>query len=277
MKSIDLSISDFGKNQYLISQKIRLHPFLGKIIKKIFGYTIISNYARFMATKRAFQKINFNKLDHILDLGCGFGEYASLVAEKFPSINVVGIDIDLTCINSVNKIKTAVKLSNLTLHQGMIQSLANCYKKFDLIYSIDVFEHIHENQMPFSACYTRLSDRGLLFIKMPSQFQKTIFPDKYFSKHNEWLKHEHPGQVYNLEQLKKRLVCEGFQVVYSEYTDGLFARLAWEIDYFARSCHSIVQLMLLPLNKLLVHIDQITPKKYRNAMTVIARKRCNEN
>ncbi len=129
--------------------------------------------------------------------------------------------------------------------------------------------------MPFAACLGKLKKGGHLLVKIPNKIQRTVFEPKHFEEHNKWVDHEHPGQVYFLKDLEARFEAEGFKVVFACQSDGMLARLAWEIAYFTKRGGAATQLMALPFCKLLVKLDLFThPRgsKDGNAITVIGQK-----
>lgn len=129
--------------------------------------------------------------------------------------------------------------------------------------------------MPFKAAYSKLKKGGYLMVKMPHITQTSIFPKKWFASHEEWLKHEHPGQVYSLNDLKNRFEAEGFNVILEQQTDGKLSRLAWETAYLMKKAGAIFQLISLPICKALVLADIIITggnTKKGNAITVIGQK-----
>ena len=130
--------------------------------------------------------------------------------------------------------------------------------------------------MPFSDAYNALKKGGHLLVKMPNIKQSSVFPEQWFDAHQEWLMHEHPGQVYTLEDLKHRFESEGFTIIFASRTDGLLSRLAWEIAYLMKQKGTIMQLMSLPLCKALVWADSLfigQQKRHGNAITVIGQKK----
>jgi SAM-dependent methyltransferase len=144
---------------------------------------------------------------------------------------------------------------------------------FDLIYSVDVFEHIPEAHMPFEAAFDRLRPGGFLLVKMPAKDQLTIFPERFFQAHQQWLEEEHVGQVYELTDLERRMRKAGFEIELAYYEDGYWARLAWEINYLARKVTPLLQLVSLPFTKWLVRLDGGKKSKPSgNTIQVIGRK-----
>jgi SAM-dependent methyltransferase len=263
----------YGTSQHLLSEKMQRFPSLAKFLNQTVGYTNIGNYARAKVFSKHINKVNVADMQNILDLGCGYGENALMVSQALPGKNIYALDIDKRALSRVRTAKEKIGVKNLTIHEGKIDTLP--VESLDLIYSVDVFEHIHEHEMPFADAYNKLKKGGYLLVKIPNKVQRTFFDEKYFAEHNVWVEHEHPGQVYFLKDLEARFWKEGFKVVYAEQTDGMLARIAWEIAYFSKKGGALFQLLTLPLCKLLVNLDFITHPKgssQGNAITVIGQK-----
>ena len=69
----------------------------------------------------------------MLDIGCGGGFPCVPVAIEFPSVNVVGIDSIRKKINSINAMKDALQLNNLSTMCDRVENIKN--KSFDVITS----------------------------------------------------------------------------------------------------------------------------------------------
>ena len=264
---------NYGTSQYLLSEKMQSFPSIGKLVNQIMGYTNIGNYARAQVFSQHINKLDLSKMENILDLGCGYGENALMMSQALSDKNVYALDIDQKALARVRHAKSKLNVSNLTIHEGKIDTLPK--EQLDLIYSVDVFEHIPAEEMPFADCRAKLKTGGYLLIKIPNKIQRTFFDSKYFEEHNKWVDHEHPGQVYFLKDLEERFRKEGFKVVFACQSDGLLARMAWEFGYFMKKGGSIPQLLTLPICKLLVKLDLLTHpngSSNGNAITVIGQK-----
>lgn len=261
----------FGTYQTYTSKRFASRPMLGKLVFRLFGYTNVGNFARSLVFRKAIKQIPIDSFSKVLDLGCGFGEYATFLAQRLPNATVTGLELHQRKIDLLEGIASKAGLSNLKSYLGYLDSMPQ--KDFDFIYSVDVFEHILEPEMPFKDAYEHLRPGGYLMVKMPSRNQHTIMPDAWFGEHDQWLDEEHIGQVYELDDLKARFEREGFNVVYAAYSDGWLARLGWEMSYFGNKAGSLVQLLFLPFAKLLVRLDHLTRKrKWGNAIQVIGQK-----
>lgn len=265
---------NYGESQYLLSEKMQSIPSLGKLLNKVMGYTNIGNYARAKVFTRQVSQLDLSGMKKVLDLGCGYGENAIMMSKALPKAKITALDIDKKALARVQYAKSKLAIENMQIHEGRIDTLTQ--GGFDLVYSVDVFEHIPVDEMPFSGAYEKLKQGGHLLVKIPNKVQRTFFEEKHFEEHNQWVDHEHPGQVYFLNDLKERFEKEGFTVVYAEQTDGILARLAWEIAYFMKKGGSVFQLLSLPFCKLLVNLDTLVHpngSSNGNAITVIGQKK----
>ena len=265
---------EYGAIQPLLSGKMSKNPIIGKIINKIFGYTNIGNYARSLVFRRHMSVIPLHKMDKIMDLGCGYGEYSFMMARALPAVKLTALDLDQDALRNVRYAQSKMQLPNLSIYEGYLHTVPD--NDYDLIYSVDVFEHIKEDEMPFADAYNKLRPGGYLMVKMPHITQTSVFPAKWFAEHETWLKHEHPGQVFFLKDLENRFKKAGFDVIFAAQTDGILSRFAWELAYLAKKGGSVLQLMSLPVCKLLVKADLFftggnTSKG--NAITVIGQKK----
>lgn len=262
----------FGKHQVRTSRRMRNHPAIGALIHRIFGYTNIGNYARFTVFRDLLRQLPIRSFDSMLDLGCGYGEYAFCLAEAFPDARLTALDIDAARMQTVERVKKQARLSNLHPHVGPIESLPQ-EALFDFIYTVDVFEHLLPEEMPFADCWHRLRPGGYLLVKIPAAAQHTVLPEAWFDAHHDWLEEEHHGQVYDLDGLVRRFETERFTVIHASYSDGRLSRVAWELAYLAKQAGAVPHLLSLPIAKYLIHIDRRTHQAPTgNAIQVIGRK-----
>lgn len=263
----------FGNRQDQMSQRMRKRPRLARLVKRIFGYTLVGNYARALTFKELLEKLPLDKVKKVMDLGCGYGEYAFMMADGLPHATVTALDLNQKSVQDIKNIAERNKIQNIETHIGPIESLENRDAYYDLIYTVDVFEHIKEEEMPFAQAYLKLRPGGHLLVKIPSKEQLTILPENWFEDHHEWLEDEHIGQVYELEDLKKRMHKEGFEVIYAAYADGWWSRMGWELGYLSHKAGAVLQLICLPLAKAMVKLDRmIHSKKSGNTIQVIGQK-----
>lgn len=263
----------FGKMQDQMSERMRRRPRLARLIKRVFGYTLVGNYARALTFKDLLEQLPLETFERVMDLGCGYGEYAFMLADALPKATVTALDIKQDAIQSISRLQKQHEIENLEPYGQKIDTLADRNGAYDFIYSVDVFEHIEESEMPFAEAYEKLKPGGYLLIKIPSRDQLTILPEDWFEDHHDWLEDEHIGQVYELDDLKARFQKEGFELAYATYADGWWSRLGWELGYLSHKAGPVLQLLVLPLAKAMVWLDRIVHRgQSGNTIQVIGRK-----
>lgn len=257
----------YGKTQIFTSPRMRKHPRLAKLVYSIFGYTSIGNWARANIFINLLHKVPVTSFHKILDLGAGLGEFTFMIAEALPNAKITAVEILPERIKYLNEVVEKVGFKNIQIIDQKIESIkeANAY---DFIFSVDVFEHILEKEMPFEACFEKLKPGGHLLIKMPNVKQLTICPDSWFEEHNEWLEEEHIGQVYNLDDLTSRFKRAGFSIIYASYSDGWISRAAWELSYFTAKGGSFIQLLFLPICKALYFLEYALNQKPKSGNSI---------
>lgn len=247
---------EYGKTQVLTSPRMKRNPKLAKIVYAIFGYTSIGNWARSNIFINRIRRLPLTSFNSILDLGAGLGEFTFMMAEALPHAKFTALEILPERITYLHEVLNKSVYKNVTIYGDKIENLG-LNGHYDFIFSVDVFEHILKDEMPFEECYKKLKKGGYLMVKMPNVTQLTICPDSWFKEHNDWLEEEHVGQVYDLSDLIKRFEQAGFTTVHASYSDGWISRLAWEISYFSAKGGAIVQLLFIPICKLIYHLEYL--------------------
>jgi 2-polyprenyl-3-methyl-5-hydroxy-6-metoxy-1,4-benzoquinol methylase len=252
---------------------MRKRPAIGRLIYSVFGYTSIGNWARAHIFINRLKLLPIREFKKIMDLGAGLGEFTFMMAESLPDTHITALEILPGRIALLKEVVTTQQIKNVTVFEDKIEVIKE-NEIYDFIFSIDVFEHILKEEMPFDECFKKLKPGGYLMVKIPNVTQITIFPDSWFEEHNQWVEDEHIGQVYNLDGLVDRFKKAGFTIVHASYSDGWISRLAWELSYFTAKGGAILQLLFLPLVKFIYHIEWLTfsSKKNGNAIQVIGRK-----
>lgn len=98
----------------------------------------------------------------ILELGCGKGRNASILAKK-PNTNVVGVDLSLENINIARK-----SYPHLTFEVGSADSLNFPDSSFDEIFAYDIFEHVDDLPKCAAEAVRVLKPNGKLIINVPA-------------------------------------------------------------------------------------------------------------
>lgn len=116
---------------------------------------------------------------NIIEIGCGVGDIIYRMAQKYPKANCIGFDVSPKSIEIAKSIFGKENLRFILADDISLVESVN--QKFDLIFLIDVFEHIpvglRENIFKFIK--NTISETGIVFMSCP-----TIAHQNYLRKNN---------------------------------------------------------------------------------------------
>lgn len=104
---------------------------------------------------------------HLLDIGCGAGNYSLKMTQALPSLNVTLVDLSLPMLTRAAERLAAATAGQVLTAQADIRELALGEEQFDIILAAAVFHHLRtddEWQAVFSKCHKALRPGGSLWI-----------------------------------------------------------------------------------------------------------------
>ncbi|MDW3095471.1 MAG: cyclopropane fatty acyl phospholipid synthase [Gammaproteobacteria bacterium] len=124
------------------------------------------------------RKLNLEKGQHILDIGCGWGSFAKFAAENY-GVEVTGITISE---EQANYAKQDCKDFPINI---VVQDYRLLEGKFDHIVSLGMFEHVgSKNYRSFFQHANRcLKDEGLLLLHTIGGLESNLTPDPWIHKY----------------------------------------------------------------------------------------------
>jgi len=144
--------------------------------------------------------------DHVLDAGCGEGYGANRLLEKFPSLNINGVDISRQALLTAKEIAGQIETT-----QTDVTRLPFKQDQFDLVISLEVLEHL-PNPAQAVRDYRRVSNRHLLF-SVPNE---PVFRTLRMLEGNDLLKWgDHPEHIqhWNFISFTRFLKKQGLRVI----------------------------------------------------------------
>ena len=126
----------------------------------VYGTNFVSPGGARCAT-RLIKKLDLPAYARVLDVGCGLGGSAFLMAQDF-GLDVDAIDLseNMLALARERLAQTGLKNQVQLRNQDCLELCVQNY--YDAIYSRDVFLHIHDKQKLFSNLYTALKPSGKL-------------------------------------------------------------------------------------------------------------------
>jgi 2-polyprenyl-3-methyl-5-hydroxy-6-metoxy-1,4-benzoquinol methylase len=162
---------------------------------------IVSDYYQSIFTNKRdrhsqMQKIfpqNLNQDSKILDYGCGMGGVSDLFVKSY-SCNVDGVDI------SQNELQKAIMAfgNNTKINFILLENFDFPENNYDLIFSSQVIEHVHNTGNYLSNINQMLKNDGYLLIGLPNILNMNYLLKLGLSSHKKLTKHsKHILNNYN--------------------------------------------------------------------------------
>lgn len=195
------------------------------------------------------------KNQRMIDFGAGIGTFAKQLIQEGQSILAIEPDPDQRAMIEREGIEAVAHLETLPDGQA------------DYIYTLNVLEHIEDDQAAIHTCFAKLKQGGRLFIYVPAFPSLFSSMDAKVGHFRRYLKHD----------LRQQVAQAGFAVEACRYADslGYFATLLFKwLDQRNDGSFSVWQVLIydrlfFPLSRLL---DCICSPFFGKNLLVIARK-----
>jgi len=190
-------------------------------LRKIFYRLLDILFLRAWYIRNELKKLPKDRIYSILDAGSGFGQYTYRMKRMFPSSQILAVDLKEEQMEDCRQF-----FKKAGIQEGVSFNKANLTEfikpeSFDIILSVDVMEHILEDEKVFSNFYQSLKKDGALIISTPS--------DKGGSDtdHGESFISEHVRDGYGIDDIKKKLKTAGFTNIKAQYSYGKPGNISW--------------------------------------------------
>ncbi len=163
---------------------------------------------------------------NILDAGCGPGVFTVELAKRHPEAQVLGIELEPELVERANEIARRAGLTNCRFEQGDVTKL-DYENAFDLVLSVDNFEHVEDDVGAMRALLAALRPGGRLVAHVPGYERRWLL----FGRRVNF---DVPGHVrpgYRAEDLVGKLGQAGFEVAGQQYTYGPLETLTNNVSY----------------------------------------------
>ncbi len=188
----------------------------------------------------------------IADLGAGRGTFAEMLRDR---------GVQVTCLEPDAENQISLKQLGFAVQPTISECDA---ESLDYVYTLNVLEHVPEDETLLQSVFTRLRHGGRLFIFVPA------FP-VLWSRLDDYVEHQ---RRYRRELMIKMLERCGFIVEHARYADslGFFAALLFGrsrgAEITARSI-SVYDRVLFPVSRFL---DPVLGRLFGKNLAVTCRK-----
>jgi SAM-dependent methyltransferase len=252
-------------------------PFIRKLFYRILDLILL----RAWHVRKTLRKINreLSGPANILDAGSGLGQYSWLMSRMNKDWRISGVDIDNEQIEGC---KTFFRKTGHGERISFRTADLTAFKEpdaYDMILSIDVMEHIVEDERVFLSFYESLKRNGILIISTPSDRGGSDMHDD----EGESFIAEHVRNGYSITEITDKLTRAGFSDIEAYYTYGKPGNISWHltmkypvkmlnISYIFFIILPFYYLVSLPVSIILNIFDLALRHKTGTGLLVTARK-----
>jgi SAM-dependent methyltransferase len=203
--------------------------FSGPVFMRKIFYTLLDLLLlRSWHVRRALRKTlrEFPGKAEVLDAGSGLGQYTWRMCKMNEDWKIEAVDIDEEQIEDCKTFFTKTGLSERVSFSAADLTQFKNPSAYHLILSVDVMEHIREDEQVFHNFFSSLKSKGLLLISTPSDRGGSDI----HGEHHESFIDEHVRNGYGITEISDKLKKAGFERVEASYTYGWAGNLSWRIS-----------------------------------------------
>lgn len=201
-------------------------PFTRKIFYRLLDLLLLRTWH----VKRELKIFRKNSAENInvLDAGAGYGQYSFFMSGLSAAWNIKAVDVKKEQIDDCNRFFTRIKRNDRVVFEkaDLVKFIEE--EKYSLILSVDVMEHIEDDEIVFGNFFKSLKPGGggLLLISTPSDRGGS---DVHHHNSNSFIE-EHVRDGYGVNEIKTKLEKAGFSNISTRYTYGKPGQLSWKLS-----------------------------------------------
>jgi SAM-dependent methyltransferase len=202
--------------------------FSGPLFMRKFLYFILDLLLlRTWHVNKALRKIRKELPDqaNILDAGSGFGQYEWRMGRMNKHWKIKAVDIDKEHVEDCTLFFGKAGMSERVSFSVADLTTFSDPESYDLILSVDVMEHIREDETVFHNFHKSLNNNGILLISTPSDKGGSGVhgdEDKSFIG-------EHVRNGYSIQEITGKLAASGFNSIEALFTYGKPGNISWHL------------------------------------------------
>jgi SAM-dependent methyltransferase len=162
----------------------------------------------------------------ILDAGSGFGQYSYYLSGISRQYTIQAVDVNEEQIADCNGFFQRVGRNNVLFEVADLTTFVRP-DTYDMILSVDVMEHILEDEKVFANFYDSLANGGMVLISTPSDQGGS---DVHDHEGEDSFIDEHVRDGYNIAEIQEKLKRAGFSRSEAHYTYGKPGQAGWRLS-----------------------------------------------
>jgi SAM-dependent methyltransferase len=246
---------------------------------RLMGVADPAHYLHWRYLRESLDRAGDLTPSRILDAGCGAGDHTFYLAQRFPDSEVIGVDVDAARIARNQETAPRLGLRNVSFE---VQDLTQLpwVERFDLVISIDVLEHIVEQQTALRCLQRVLRPGGRFFFHIPTKRRRPVPFSAWLGGFHAWAEKEHVAEDRTAEGFVAVVRAAGFEITDSWRTFGFFtgelATSLFALPYDPTPRNKVFQVMLAPVCRALAVADLLQVDRERYAVAVTGRRPRND-
>lgn len=200
-------------------------PWLRKVFYKLLDILLLRAWYIKREIKKIYSKQRSSEVA-VLDAGSGFGQYSFFISSYLRKAQVLGVDVKEEQIEDCNTFFAKIKRNDRVKFQYADLTKFTEPDKYNLVLSVDVMEHILEDELVFNNLCTSMKKGGVLLISTPSDQGGSDVHDE--DEHS--FIDEHVRDGYNIDDIEQKLIRAGFSKVEKHYSYGTPGSIAWRLS-----------------------------------------------
>jgi SAM-dependent methyltransferase len=163
---------------------------------------------------------------NVLDAGSGLGQYSWRMCRIHREWIIEGVDINEEEVEECNRFFRRAGFGDRTTFIKADLTEYCIPGKYSFILSVDVMEHIREDEKVFKNFHTSLKNNGIIVISTPSDKGGS----DVHSHEEESFIDEHVRNGYSISEITGKLEKAGFSNIKASYTYGKPGNLSWHLS-----------------------------------------------
>lgn len=196
-------------------------PFMRRIFYSLLDLLLLRTWH----VRKALRRISASLPDNasVLDAGCGFGQYTYRMGKMNRGWIIRAVDINPLQVEECRKFFMAAGLNrNVSFETADLMQL-NEKEKYNLVLSVDVMEHITDDEKVFMNFYGSLKPGGFILISTPSDKGGS---DVHHEGERSFIE-EHVRDGYGIAEISNKLAAARFININPLYTYGRPGKISW--------------------------------------------------
>ena len=219
---------EYDPIKFKLARILRKHPSLRRLFHQSLDLMFLRSW--YVGRELRRLKSSFKPGAKVLDAGTGFGQYSDRISRMYPQVSIAALEIDRAHLYGAKDYfrqvhpKTAILL-------GDVQILPLAAQSFDVIVSVDVMEHIQEDQQTFHEFSRILKPGGVFLMHTPRDLSNSE-DGRYHDQGLDttgWTVGEHVRDGYRDEDAVRKLKSAGLNVTRIIHGYGVMGKIGWTL------------------------------------------------